>query len=194
MTSAGPVDDDGDTGDSGDTGEADDPLVGVIIEIPQPYAIELTAWRAEFGDPLARSVPPHITLLPPTRLARDGFDPLVAHLRTVAAAREPFEVLLRGTATFRPVSPVVFVQLAHGISECEMLQAAVRSGPVSRDLDFPYHPHVTVAHDVAASALDRAETALRDWEGRFTVGGFSLHEHGADGVWRLHERFAFRTG
>jgi hypothetical protein len=45
-------------------------------------------------------------------------------------ARAPFEVHLRGSATFRPVSPVVFVPLVRGISECERVEAQVRSGPL----------------------------------------------------------------
>ena len=107
-------------------------LVGVAVAIPEPWGAELEGWRASFGDPQASAIPAHITLLPPTRLSAD-----------VA----PFPVLLRGTGTFRPVSPVVFVALASGIAGCEALEERVRSGPLARDLEFPYHPHVTVAHD-----------------------------------------------
>ena len=32
----------------------------------------------------------------------------------------------------------------------------MRSGPLERELKFPYHPHVTVAHDLPEEALDRA--------------------------------------
>ena len=166
--------------------------IGVSIPVPAPHAAELTAWRARFGDPLAHAVPPHITLLPPSQLHLDELDAVREHLETTAAACAPFEVVLRGTATFRPVSPVVFVQVARGISECELLQSAVRTGPLRRDIAFPYHPHVTVAHDVEEVALDRAELVLRDWEATFTVKGFSLYEHGADGVWRPREDFVFQ--
>ena len=74
----------------------------------------------------------------------------------MAEEEQPFDIELRGTGTFRPVSPVVFVQLARGIGGCERLEQRVRPGPLTRDLPFPYHPHVTVAHDVADEALDRA--------------------------------------
>ena len=40
---------------------------------------------------------------------------------------------LRGTGTFRPVSPVVFVNVAEGISRCELLADAVRRGPLEID-------------------------------------------------------------
>ncbi len=165
--------------------------IGVSIPVPDPHAAELTAWRADFGDPLAHAVPPHITLLPPSELPAGAAEEVRAHLRRTAALHAPFVVHLRGTATFRPVSPVVFVQLSRGISECELLQGQVRRGPLARELSFPYHPHVTVAHDVPEEALDRAELVLRDWEATFTVKGFSLYEHGADGVWRPREDFGF---
>ena len=165
--------------------------IGIVVPVPPPYDAELRRWRSLFGDPLADRIPPHVTLLPPTQLPLADLDVVRAHLREVAAAGEPFPMHLRGTATFRPVSPVVFVQVARGISECELLEAAVRGGPLERELAFPYHPHVTVAHDVDDEALDRAETTLRDWEASFTVTGFSLYEHGEDGVWRPREEFRF---
>ncbi len=69
---------------------------------------------------------------------------------------QSFPLRLRATATFRPVSPVVFVSLTEGISSCEILAEAIRQGPLAQDLAFPFHPHVTVAHDLADAALDLA--------------------------------------
>ena len=136
--------------------------IGVSIPVPDPHAAELTAWRADFGDPLAHAVPPHITLLPPSELHAGAAEEVRAHLRRTAALHAPFVVHLRGTATFRPVSPVVFVQLSRGISECELLQGQVRRSPLTRELAFPYHRHVPVAHDVPELALDRAQLVLHD--------------------------------
>jgi 2'-5' RNA ligase len=166
--------------------------IGVSIPVPSPHAQELTAWRDTFGDPFAHAIPPHITLLPPFELTADELDAARGHLETTAAGTAPFDVHLRGTATFRPVSPVVFIQLARGISECELLQASIRTGPLTAEIAFPFHPHVTVAHHVDEAALDRAELVLRDWEATFTVKGFSLYEHGSDGVWRPREDFTFQ--
>lgn len=177
--------------DAGEPAPSPGRTIGVSIAVPAPHAAELTAWRAEFGDPRAHAVPPHVTLLPPTELAEETLDEVREHLRRTARLHAPFEVQLHGTATFRPVSPVVFVRLARGVPECEQLQACVRRGPLERALAFPYHPHVTVAHDLPEEALDRAELTLRDWSAAFTVEGFSLYEFGADGVWRPSEDFRF---
>jgi 2'-5' RNA ligase len=164
--------------------------VGVAIAVPDPYGAELQRHRAAFGDPLADAIPTHITLLPPTRLDDvDSMTDLEAHLAKVAADRESFGIHLRGTATFRPVSPVVFVALAEGISDCEQLADGVRSGLLAAGPYFPYHPHVTVAHDLPAAQLDVAFRALADYECRFEVTSFSLYVHGADSVWRPHSDF-----
>ena len=168
--------------------------IGVAIGLPEPYTSELQGWRERLGDPNAASIPPHVTLLPPTALSSDDLDAVEEHLRSTAAAERPFEITLRGSSTFRPVSPVVFVPLATGASRCEALEAAVRSGPLARELTFPYHPHVTVAHDLSDAQLDRAEAALVGYEARFRVWGFTLFEKGADGMWRPQRDFPFGAG
>ena len=101
---------------------------------------------------------------------------------------------LRGTGTFRPVSPVVFVQVAGGLAECEQLEGAIRGGPLHRDLAFNYHPHVTVAHHVDEAAMDRAFEDLAGYTCTFEVREFHLYEHGTDRVWRAVHAFAFEAG
>lgn len=166
---------------------------GVAIGLPEPYTTELQGWRERLGDPNAASVPPHVTLLPPTPLPDGQLEEVEEHLRTVAAGEQWFVLHLRGSGTFRPVSPVVFVPLARGIGECEQLERQVRSGPLWRETAFPYHPHVTVAHDLDAARLDRAFDALAAYDARFRVWGFTLFERGRDGVWRPQRDFPFAS-
>jgi 2'-5' RNA ligase len=165
--------------------------IGVAIPIPDPYGRELQRSRESFGDPLARSIPTHITLVPPLRIASAAQEEIEEHLRAVAAREAPFRIMLRGTGTFRPISPVVFVALATGIGECEHLELSLRRGPLDHTLSFPYHPHVTVAHHLPDDLLDRAFKELSEYRAEFTVRGFSLYEHGVDGVWRPRRDFAF---
>lgn len=165
------------------------PQHGVAVTVPEPWSTTLQSARQGFGDPMAAAIPPHVTLLPPTVIQSEVMDGFLAHVRHVVSSLEPFEMVLSGTGTFRPISPVVFVQVSRGISNCEALERAVRSGPVSRPLDFPYHPHVTVAHHVSEENLDRAFTELADFDARFEVDAFHLYEHGADQVWRQVRSF-----
>jgi 2'-5' RNA ligase len=165
--------------------------IGIAIGLPEPYHSELQSWRARLGDPNAANVPPHITLIPPTPLGPADLPGVIDHLRRVAETEQGFHVHIRGTGTFRPVSPVVFVALAQGISDCERVQAALRTGPLARNLAFPYHPHVTVAHDLPEPALDDAFGKLADYQAEFDAWGFTLFERGADGAWRPQMDFPF---
>lgn len=164
--------------------------IGIAVAVPEPYSAELAAARSAAGDPLAELIPPHITLLGPTVIDQADLEKVRDHLGQVAGSVGPFEVVLRGTATFRPVSPVVFVALAQGIAECETIESRVRTGMLAQDLRFNYHPHVTIAHEVPDDCLDKAYESLRDFEARFEVASFWQYEHGDDGVWRPQCEFA----
>ena len=165
--------------------------IGVAVGIPEPWGSQLDGHRAAAGDPMAAFIPAHLTLLGPTEIdaSADHSAKIEDHLAGVAAVHRPFHLHLRGTGTFRPVTQVVFVAVAAGISECEQLASAIRSGPLSRELHYPYHPHVTVAHDVADAALDAVFDELAGFEARVPIEGFTLYEHGADGHWHPQRRF-----
>ncbi len=165
--------------------------IGVAIEVPEPYGSELQSWRQRLGDPSAMRIPPHITLLPPTAVKEELLGDVEEHLRGIAETERAFEVYLRGSGTFRPVSPVTFVTLVAGISDCERLERRVRFGPLARTLKFNYHPHVTVAQDVPEEQLDHGFRELSGYEARFSAWGFTLFEEGADRIWRPQRDFPF---
>jgi len=168
--------------------------LGVAISVPSPWREELADWRQRVGDPEGSRVPPHVTLLPPTQVLAARLPEIDEHLRATADACAPFEMHLSGTGTFRPVSDVVFVVVASGIAHCEQLEQRVRSGPLARQTRFPYHPHVTVAHDIPAEGLDAAYAGLAGFEARFPVSGFTAFEQGAGGVWAPRRHFTLRGG
>ena len=149
-------------------------VIGVAIALPPHYAAQVRSVREAAGDPLAEVVPPHITLLPPTAVDIESLDDVMCHLRSVAAGTQPFDVRLDEVGTFRPVSPVVYLGLRSGAQECDRLQERVRDrrGPLARSLSFPFHPHVTLAHEVAAD-LSGGSDAVRGWEvaAVFAFGG-----------------------
>jgi 2'-5' RNA ligase len=165
--------------------------IGVAVGIPEPWGSQLDEHRAASGDPMADLIPAHLTLLGPTDLdeAPEVWADTEAHLTRVAGAHRPFQVQLRGTGTFRPITQVVFVAVAAGGSECEELAGDIRSGPLRRELLYPYHPHITVAHDVATEALDAAQARLTAFEARFAIDGFTLYEQGEGGRWSPQRRF-----
>ncbi len=165
------------------------PTIGVAVPIPEPYASFLQERREAYGDPLAHAIPAHVTLLPPTQVSAAEYGALEAHLMYVATAHRPFTIALESTATFRPISPVVFVQLVAGGAECAALQADIRNGPVPRELEFDFHPHVTIAHNVSDAELDAAFADLKEFTATFRVPAIELYHHGEDHVWRPARAF-----
>jgi len=163
--------------------------IGVAIPVPAPYAEMLSDARRRSGDGFADLIPPHVTILGPTVVDQGAMAAVAEHLAAVTSSAQAFTMILRGTGTFRPVSEVVFVQVAQGIAECEQLETAVRTGVLAQELRFSYHPHVTIAHDVEPEALDRAFEECAGFEATFDVTGVDLFEHGDDGVWRTVETF-----
>lgn len=170
---------------------AEDVSVGVILGFPPDVAEELQRWRASFGDPLADVVPAHITLV--TTTPTQDWEATLEHVRQVARNQSPFMVTIAGTGTFRPVSPVVFINVEDGFADCVDLHEKLQQGPLQRELPFGYHPHVTIAHDVAPESLDEAETVLKNYRATFPVVSMGLYEHDADGIWQLREELDFGT-
>ena len=158
--------------------------IGVAVAVPEPWGRQLQESGVSLGADPAAGIPPHITLLPPIDVEDDLVPGIHEHLAKVAAAAEPFRVHLRGTGTFRPVSPVVFVNVVEGISSCEQLAKQVRQGPLAIDAQFPYHPHVTVAHRLDESQLDRAFDEMSGFDCRFVVRHIRLYEHDDTAGWR----------
>lgn len=173
-----------------DVAEALRTTIGVAIDLPDPWGSELTAARLAAGDPAAAHVPAHVTLLAPTEVAAADLAAIDRHLAAVARRHAPFTVRLRGTGTFRPLTQVVFVAVAAGISECEQLhQAVLDTAAIEATVPFPYHPHVTVAHNVAPERLDAAFADLAGYAATFPVDGFALFEHDESGRWQPYAHY-----
>ena len=107
----------------------------------------------------------------------------------MARTHPPFDMHLSGTGTFAPVSAVVFVAVARGIGNCELIANDVRCGPLARGLSYPYHTHVTVAHDVPPDMLDLAYCGLADLSAQFRVTHFTEFEQTAGGAWAIARQY-----
>jgi 2'-5' RNA ligase len=170
------------------------PTIGVSLAVPEPWGSRLQEFRVSNGDSQGASIPAHITLVPPTEVDQERMEEVEHHLAAVAARSAAYRVHLRGSGTFRPVSPVVFVNLVEGISMTEQLANACRQQLLARRLEFPYHPHVTVAHLADDALLDRAFDELSDFDCSFTVGSFHLYVHDPDLGWKATRDFTLAGG
>ena len=147
---------------------------GVVIFVPEPFATELAEARLESGDPLGSLIPPHITVLPPTTRPVHQIREIKRHLKRVGRRHRPFRIHLQGTASFRPVSPVVFARLADGAEGCAELEKSVRAGVLFRELTFDYHPHITLAFGVDDVVLDLVAERMAGYDRLFWVRDFQL--------------------
>ena len=73
---------------------------------------------------------------------------------------------------------------------CVGLERRVRSGVLGVEARFPYHPHVTIAHDADDASMDRAVRELADFRADVPISSMALHERRA-GRWSLLREFAF---
>jgi 2'-5' RNA ligase len=170
------------------------PTIGVSLAVPEPWGSRLQEFRVANGDVQGTTIPTHITLVPPVEVDQAALTKVERHLDEVAAASPTYHVHLRGSGTFRPISPVVFVNLVEGISQTEQLAKECRRGPLKRQLDFPYHPHVTVAHADDDELLDRAFSGLATFDCTFTVEAFHLYVHDPDLGWKATRDYPLTGG
>jgi 2'-5' RNA ligase len=165
------------------------PTIGVSLAVPEPWGSLLQDFRVANGDAQGAAIPTHITLVPPVEIGTGELGRIERHLTEVAASLASYPVHLRGSGTFRPVSPVVFINLVEGISQTEQLAHACRSGPLALTLHYPYHPHVTVAHHLDDDRLDRAFDEMAGFDFAFTVTDFHLYVHDGDHGWKATHDF-----
>lgn len=166
------------------------PTIGVSLAVPEPWGSRLQEFRVANGDAQGATIPTHITLVPPVAVDEKLMRDVERHLAEVSATTPSYGVHLRGSGTFRPVSPVVFVNLVEGISQTEQLAKDCRRGPLDLQLDFPYHPHVTVAHLDDDELLDRAFDELTTFDCSYTVDAFHLYVHDPDLGWKATRDYA----
>ena len=164
--------------------------MGVAIAVPEPHGSLLREMRAAFGDQLAQTVPSHITLLPPLEVDLHDLDEICGRLDKAAGAVPSFRVRLQGTGTFRPVSPVVYVKVYSGYVATGVLAGQLRLAIGAPKAEFPFHPHVTVAHHLDDPALDHADDVLRGYECEFEVEEFALYLHDDAAGWQPQRYFS----
>lgn len=167
--------------------------LGVVVAIPEPWVTQLTELRLNLGDLQGSMVPAHITILPPTPFPSGERPEIIRHLREVAKHHHPFRVTLKGSSSFRPISPVAFLNVDHGARECESLADEVRTGPLDIEQRFPYHPHVTLAQGLEDPVLDLAEDIGNTFEASWIVPGFRLDKVDERGMYSTMALFDFEA-
>jgi len=108
-------------------------------------------------------LPAHISVLPPRRLQgseREALDIVERVCRDV----EPFEIVLGEVASFKPITPTVFIRVAHAAYRMRELHDQINTGALLAEEPWPYMPHLTIFRmDMAEEVAPVLEEARRRW-------------------------------
>jgi 2'-5' RNA ligase len=164
---------------------------------PQRYALVAYVKNqvGEFVENLRKELHPelphlaaHVTLLPP-RCLQGTEAQAVETLETLCRQFEPFEVSLGEIETFIPVTPTVFVRVAHAAYRMRELHDLLNVNGLATSEQWPYMPHLTIvkmgAEDQAQHAYRMARTRWAEYEGSrcIEVRNLTFVREGGDSRW-----------
>ena len=130
------------------------PLAGLLDEIRHDFAPESRAKA-------------HVTILPPRPLL--GFSGETSD-QAIAEAMEQLRVRLQEFPPFKvdfgeieifEGTQVIYVSIQNGFTELERMHAALNTGRVAFQEPYPYHPHVTIAQELAREDVHNAAQFAR---------------------------------
>lgn len=154
---------------------------------------------AQFLDDLRRDLVPacvphaHVTILPPRPISTEPHR-AAAHARTLLQDFAPFVVEAAEIGVF-PVTDVVYIEIGQGSDELRRLHELLNTGPLEFQEPFDYHPHITVAQDLASDDLTGIlERAKESWKGtahprRFLLDVATFVQNAIPNVWVDLEEF-----
>ncbi len=124
----------------------------------------------EFVEKLRRELHPelphmaaHLTLLPPRKL-EGSENTAIQALEETCRDLEPFEVALGEVETFIPVTPTVFIRVAHCAIRMQEVHDRLNRDGVCCTEELPYIPHLTIAKmGTEEQAWKAFEMARRRW-------------------------------
>ncbi|SNC63836.1 2'-5' RNA ligase [Hymenobacter gelipurpurascens] len=158
----------------------------VAVLPPEPVLGHVWALKQEIhertGSRNAIRLPPHITLIPPTRQPADFEAAATAALQEFAAAQSAFAVGLHNFAWFG--KRTLFVHVAQPVRlqqfQAELQQWCSHQLPAIQPETRPFTPHMTLATrdlPVAQVPLLQQEFAQRTYSAHFIVSSMQLFRH-----------------
>jgi 2'-5' RNA ligase len=106
-------------------------------------------------------LPAHVTILPPRRL-QGGELAALETLEDICSQADPFEVRLGDVETFVPVTPTVFIRVAHGAHRMHELHDRLNTQTLVFTEEWPYMPHLTIVKVSTEELAQKAYIFARD--------------------------------
>ncbi|SRR5581483_95572 len=138
----------------------------------------------------------HLTILPPRCLAGDeSISPAAKESSALEALADmcrgvdPFEIVLGGVETFVPVTPTVYIRVAHAADRMQELHDRLNLGILQSEEQWPYIPHLTIvkmaseAHAVSAFGVARERWAQYRGSRRILVEQLTFVREGENRNW-----------
>jgi len=106
-------------------------------------------------------LPAHLTILPPRRLQGGELSALET-VEDICARAERFEVTLGEVETFIPVTPTVFIRVAHAAYRMRELHDRLNTQALAAEEEWPYMPHLTIVKISSEELAQQAYIFARD--------------------------------
>jgi 2'-5' RNA ligase len=135
-------------------------VYALVIYIPDPLGRFLDNLRRELVP--AYNPHAHVSVLPPRPLSAD-WQAADTQTRTLTENGIPFDVTLSSVEIF-PATNVIYIEVDGGAAELRRLHGAMNAGALAFQEPFSYHPHITLAQEVAAEQVPAVyQLAVRRW-------------------------------
>ena len=138
-------------------------LYAGVAYVRSPVGIFVEQLRREL-HPAHTHADAHLTILPPRPL-RGTEQQAIELLKEVCHTTVPFEISMGDVESFLPVTPTVFIRVAHGAYRMRELRDRMNRGVLHCDEPWPYMPHLTIVKaDAADEVLKVIEVARQRWK------------------------------
>jgi len=138
------------------------PLYALVAYVRSPVGQFVEQLRRDL-HPEDPCLPAHVTVLPPRPL-QDSPEQAQQLIQQVCRNVEPFQVGMGDVETFAPITPTVFIRVAHAAYRLRELHDLLNVGALEFDEPWPYMPHLTIVKlPEAAAACRAAELSREHW-------------------------------
>ena len=175
--------------------EMRNPHYALVAYVRHPVGDFVEGLRRELHPDLPH-LPAHLTVLPPRCLMSiEGSEMQASEataletLSEVCRNVDPFEIVLGEVETFVPVTPTVFIRVAHAAYRMRELHDRLNNGIFSCQEQWSYMPHLTIvkmgAEQQALRAFDVARERWKYYAGsrRISVEELTFVREGEDNTW-----------
>ncbi len=139
----------------------------------------------------------HISLLPPRSLQLPSYI-ASSQIETMCLKIQPFVVKIADLSVF-PKTSVIYLEVEEGQQELENLHRSFNSGALAFDEPYTFHPHITLAQNFEALAVEeRLEQARLAWKAysgprEFLLDRVVFVQNSSNNCWTDLKSFALRS-